>query len=96
MPFPHARARVRYKIMMGRLQEEAPCVEGGFSPAEASMGDSKRLVALYGGGFGDENYQSAALGIGRDLSVSARWRYHPLAYLTWIDDTAYGKSIAGR
>ncbi|MGQ7173806.1 fimbria/pilus outer membrane usher protein, partial [Escherichia sp. R-CC3] len=61
--------QVRYKIMMGRPQEWGHHVEGEFfSGAEASWGIANGW-SLYGGALGDENYQSAALGVGRDLST---------------------------
>ncbi|SPW53576.1 fimbrial outer membrane usher protein StfC [Escherichia coli] len=69
MPYLTRPGQVRYKIMMGRPQEWGHHVEGEFfSGAEASWGIANGW-SLYGGALGDENYQSAALGVGRDLST---------------------------
>ncbi|MGS0066517.1 fimbria/pilus outer membrane usher protein, partial [Escherichia coli] len=69
MPFLTRPGQVRYKLMMGRPQEWGHHVEGGFfSGGEASWGIANGW-SLYGGALADEHYQSAALGVGRDLSV---------------------------
>lgn len=48
--------------------------------------------SLYGGALGDENYQSAALGVGRDLSTFGAVAFDVTHSHTKLDkDTAYGK-----
>ncbi|HFE3048673.1 TPA: fimbria/pilus outer membrane usher protein, partial [Escherichia coli] len=69
MPFLTRQGQVRYKVMMGRPQEWGHNIVGGFfSGGEASWGIANGW-SLYGGALADENYQSAAIGVGRDLSV---------------------------
>lgn len=92
MPYLTRPGQVRYKIMMGRPQEWGHHVEGGFfSGAEASWGIANGW-SLYGGALGDENYQSAALGVGRDLSTFGAVAFDVTHSHTKLDkDTAYGK-----
>lgn len=68
-------------------------MQGGFfSGGEASWGIANGW-SLYGGALGDENYQSAALGIGRDLSIFGAMAFDITHSHTRLDDsTAYGKS----
>lgn len=62
-----------------------------FSGAEASWGIANGW-SLYGGALGDENYQSAALGVGRDLSTFGAVAFDVTHSHTKLDkDTAYGK-----
>lgn len=84
--------QVRYKLMMGRPQEWGHHVEGGFfSGGEASWGIANGW-SLYGGALADEHYQSAALGVGRDLSVFGAVAFDVTHSHTRLDkDTAYGK-----
>ncbi|MCH5359836.1 fimbrial biogenesis outer membrane usher protein [Escherichia fergusonii] len=93
MPFLTRPGQVRYKVMMGRPQEWGHHVQGGFfSAGEASWGIANGW-SLYGGALGDENYQSAALGIGRDLSIFGAMAFDITHSHTRLDDsTAYGKS----
>lgn len=64
---------------------------GIFSGAEASRGIANGW-SLYGGALGDENYQSAALGVGRDLSTFGAVAFDVTHSHTKLDkDTAYGK-----
>lgn len=92
MPYLTRPGQVRYKIMMGRPQEWGHHVEGEFfSGAEASWGIANGW-SLYGGALGDENYQSAALGVGRDLSTFGAVAFDVTHSHTKLDkDTAYGK-----
>ncbi|EGI3097507.1 TPA: fimbria/pilus outer membrane usher protein, partial [Escherichia coli] len=69
MPFLTRQGQVRYKVVMGRPQEWGHNIAGGFfSGGEASWGIANGW-SLYGGALADENYQSAAIGVGRDLSI---------------------------
>lgn len=69
MPFLTRPGQVRYKFMMGRPQDWNHHVEGGFfSGGEASWGVANGW-SLYGGALVEENYQSAAIGVGRDLAL---------------------------
>ncbi len=78
--------------MMGRPQEWGHHVEGGFfSGGEASWGIANGW-SLYGGALADEHYQSAALGVGRDLSVFGAVAFDITHSHTRLDkETAYGK-----
>ncbi|ETJ34299.1 Outer membrane usher protein papC, partial [human gut metagenome] len=68
LPDP-AAGQVRYKVTMGRPQNWDHQVAGSFfSGGEASWGIANGW-SLYGGALADENYQSAALGLGRDLAL---------------------------
>ena len=93
MPFLTRPGQVRYKVMMGRPQEWGHHVNGGFfSGGEASWGIANGW-SLYGGALGDENYQSVALGVGRDLSIFGAMAFDITHSHTRLDDsTAYGKS----
>lgn len=92
MPFLTRQGQVRYKMMMGRPQEWGHHIEGGFfSGGEASWGIADGW-SVYGGALADEHYQSAALGVGRDLSILGAMAFditHSHARLD--DDTAYSK-----
>ncbi|HAO9129025.1 TPA: fimbrial biogenesis outer membrane usher protein [Escherichia coli] len=92
MPFLTRPGQVRYKLMMGRPQEWGHHVEGGFfSGGEASWGIANGW-SLYGGALADEHYQSAALGVGRDLSVFGAVAFDVTHSHTRLDkETAYGK-----
>lgn len=66
---PDSPRPVRYKVTMGRPQNWDHQVAGSFfSGGEASWGIANGW-SLYGGALADENYQSAALGLGRDLAL---------------------------
>lgn len=67
-------------------------MQGGFFPGRSVPGIANGW-SLYGGALGDENYQSAALGIGRDLSIFGAMAFDITHSHTRLDDsTAYGKS----
>ena len=67
MPFLTRQGQVRYKVMMGRPEDWNHKTEGGFSPAEKRHGVADGW-SLYGGALADKHYQSAAMGVGRDLA----------------------------
>lgn len=92
MPYLTRPGQVRYKMMVGRPQSWDHHVEGGlFSGGEASWGIANGW-SLYGGALGDENYQSAALGIGRDLALFGAVAFDVTHSHTQLDhDSAYGK-----
>lgn len=92
MPFLTRQGQVRYKMMMGRPQEWGHHIEGGFfSGGEASWGVANGW-SLYGGALADENYQSAAIGVGRDLSILGALAFDIThSHVRLDDNTAYDK-----
>lgn len=69
VPFLTRPGLVRYKMALGRPQIWEHQLNGPmFASGEASWGVSNGW-SLYGGLIGDEHYQAAALGVGRDLSI---------------------------
>ena len=69
IPFLTREGQVRYKVAVGRPQDWNHNIEGSlFTTGEASWGFANSW-SLYGGLIGEQNYQSAAIGIGRDLAV---------------------------
>ncbi len=79
-------------MMMGRPQEWGHHIEGGFfSGGEASWGVANGW-SLYGGALADENYQSAAIGVGRDLSILGALAFDIThSHVRLDDNTAYDK-----
>ncbi|WP_286634217.1 fimbria/pilus outer membrane usher protein, partial [Escherichia coli] len=92
MPFLTRQGQVRYKVMMGRPQEWGHNIVGGFfSGGEASWGIANGW-SLYGGALADENYQSAAIGVGRDLSVFGAMAFVVThSHVRLGENTAYDK-----
>ncbi|MBV2467115.1 fimbria/pilus outer membrane usher protein, partial [Escherichia coli] len=91
MPFLTRQGQVRYKVVMGRPQEWGHNIAGGFfSGGEASWGIANGW-SLYGGALADENYQSAAIGVGRDLSILGAMAFDVThSHVRFDDNTAYG------
>lgn len=69
VPFLTRPGLARYKLSLGRPQAWEHSINGPlFASAEASWGVANGW-SLYGGAIGDQNYQAAVVGMGRDLSV---------------------------
>ncbi|NJQ21810.1 fimbria/pilus outer membrane usher protein [Pantoea sp. LS15] len=67
LPYLTRPGAVRYKLFTGRPTDWQHVVEGPlFTAAEVSWGVTNGW-SLYGGGIGGDDYQSLALGVGRDL-----------------------------
>ncbi|RZN39510.1 fimbrial biogenesis outer membrane usher protein [Escherichia sp. E2593] len=97
MPFLTRPGQVRYKVAMGRPQNWDHHVEGSFfSGGEASWGIANGW-SLYGGALADENYQSAAIGLGRDLALFGALAFDVTHSRTRFDDNSvYGnKTLDG-
>lgn len=97
MPFLTRPGQVRYKVSMGRPQNWDHHVEGSFfSGGEASWGIANGW-SLYGGALADENYQSAAIGLGRDLALFGALAFDVTHSRTRFDDNSvYGnKTLDG-
>ncbi|HDD9795027.1 TPA: fimbrial biogenesis outer membrane usher protein, partial [Escherichia coli] len=97
MPFLTRPGQVRYKVTMGRPQNWDHQVAGSFfSGGEASWGIANGW-SLYGGALADENYQSAALGLGRDLALFGALAFDVTHSRVQLDDNSvYGnKTLDG-
>lgn len=97
MPFLTRPGQVRYKVTMGRPQNWDHQVAGSFfSGGEASWGIANGW-SLYGGALADENYQSAALGLGRDLALLGALAFDVTHSRVQLDDNSvYGnKTLDG-
>ncbi|MDM8807237.1 outer membrane usher protein, partial [Escherichia coli] len=92
MPFLTRQGQVRYKVMMGRPEDWNHKTEGGFfSGGEASWGVADGW-SLYGGALADEHYQSAAMGVGRDLAQFGALAFDVThSHVNLDHDSAYGK-----
>ncbi|MDW4597962.1 fimbria/pilus outer membrane usher protein, partial [Escherichia coli] len=86
------QGQVRYKVMMGRPEDWNHKTEGGFfSGGEASWGVADGW-SLYGGALADEHYQSAAMGVGRDLAQFGALAFDVThSHVNLDHDSAYGK-----
>lgn len=92
MPFLTRQGQVRYKVMMGRPEDWNHKTEGGFfSGGEASWGVADGW-SLYGGALADKHYQSAAMGVGRDLAQFGALAFDVThSHVNLDHDSAYGK-----
>lgn len=69
IPFLTRPGQVRYKLATGRPQDWDHNLDGPmFATAEASWGITNGW-SMYGGVIGEQDYQAAALGIGRDMAI---------------------------
>lgn len=69
IPYLTRPGQLRYKIAVGRPQDWDHNLEGSlFTSGEASWGITNGW-SLYGGGIGEQDYQSLAIGVGRDMAV---------------------------
>ncbi len=91
MPFLTRQGRVRYKVVMGRPQEWGAQYCRRIFLRRRSLWGIANGWSLYGGALADENYQSAAIGVGRDLSILGAMAFDVThSHVRFDDNTAYG------